>query len=101
MNTPLAADTFQGVLPRLIYLTITNNEITSLPRTLFNNMSRLLDLNLRGNWLRAIPDGAFAGSVWLRKLLLQRGLRTLARAQLLQRTCRGTSCSPFDISIYG
>lgn len=61
---------FQIVESSLEELSLLNNSLTTVP--LFGNMSRLTTLNLYGNKLKDIPEGAFAGLKKLRFLRIEK-----------------------------
>ncbi|KAK6019393.1 leucine Rich repeat-containing domain protein, partial [Ostertagia ostertagi] len=60
---------FRSVESSLEELSLTNNSLTNVP--LFGNMSKLISLNLYGNKLKDIPEGAFEGLSQLRLLRIE------------------------------
>ena len=65
----LSADAFAGT-PNLRILGVLDGALSSLPVGVFDNLSRLTDLELAGNPIATLPEGIFANLTELEKLYL-------------------------------
>ncbi|KAJ4443998.1 hypothetical protein ANN_05787 [Periplaneta americana] len=70
INSTFSEDTFEQ-LERLLYLDLRNNSISSIPPLAFRNLWRLLTLNLQYNCIRILSNSSFYGLTNLSNLHLQ------------------------------